>query len=231
MSEAGNGSEGTPKRRRRWIVAAAVGMPLLAFAVLGHTRAGRALLGAEKCPWGQGAPSAERLEEFRVKNAAALKSTAKAAARPAFGFVLDQTTRAEVIAWGQSTGSTCGEELKGAALRCEAAGRPSGADDAPVRDAFFRFDPRGVLVGVDLMRDGTNGEKAAAVLTTITAQIAREAGPPSTVQGTASSAHLAGYLNRAGSEFRFANYAADVSATNLGEQGVVVREQYRSIPN
>jgi hypothetical protein len=128
-------------------------------------------------------------------------------------------------------GTTCSEELKGAALRCEAAERKGGDEDVPVRDAFFRFDPRGVLVGVDLMRDGTNGEKAAAVLATITAQISREAGPPSTVQGTASSAHLAGYLNRAGSEFRFANYAADVSATNLGEQGVVVREQYRSIPN
>ncbi len=224
-------SKRAPKRRRRWIVAAAVGMPLLALAVLGHTKAGRAMLGADKCPWGQDAPSAERLEEFRVKNATALKSTTRAAARPAFGFVLDQTTRAEVMAWGTSTGSTCHEELKGAALRCEASEQPTAAEAVPVKDAFFRFDPKGVLVGVDLMRDGTNGEKAAAVLTTITAQIAREAGPPSTVQGTASPAHLAGYLNRAGTEFRFANYAADVSATNLGEQGVVVREQYRSIPN
>ena len=51
------------------------------------------------------------------------------------------------------------------------------------------------------------------------------------VQGTADPAHLGGYLDRAATEFRFADYAADVSATNLGERGIVVREQYRSIPN
>ena len=93
------------------------------------------------------------------------------------------------------------------------------------------FDPRGVVVGIDLMRDGTDGAKAAAVLTSISGRIAREAGPPSTVQGTADPAHLGGYLDRAATEFRFADYAADVSATNLGERGIVVREQYRSIPN
>ena len=137
-----------------------------------------------------------------------------------------------MTAWGTRVGATCREEIAGAALRCETGDKPVATEgEIPVRDAFFRFDPRGVLVGVDLMRDGTDGEKAAAVLTTITAQIARAAGPPSTVQGTASSAHLAGYMNRAGSEFRFADYAADVSATNLGDRGVVVREQYRSIPN
>jgi hypothetical protein len=218
-------------RRRRWWIAAGVAVPVLAVGVLAHTRAGRALFG-EKCPWEGAPPSAERLESFRVKNAANLKGTTRAPARPAFGFVLDQSTKADVTAWGTRVGATCREEIAGAALRCESADRPIGAEnEVPVKDAFFRFDPRGVLVGVDLMRDGTNGEKAAAVLTTITAQIARAAGPPSTVQGTASSAHLAGYLNRAGSEFRFADYAADVSATNMGEQGVVVREQYRSIPN
>jgi hypothetical protein len=220
----------TVRRKRLWL-AAAVLVPVLGAGVLAHTRAGRALFG-EKCPWEGAPPSAERLESFRVKSAANLKGTARAPARPAFGFVLDSSTKADVTAWGARVGATCREEIAGAALRCESTGRAIGADsELPVKDAFFRFDPRGVLVGVDLMRDGTNGDKAAAVLTTITAQIAREAGPPSTVQGTASSAHLAGYLNRAGSEFRFADYAADVSATNMGEQGVVVREQYRSIPN
>lgn len=217
--------------RKRWWLAAIVVVPVLGAGVLAHTRAGRALFG-EKCPWEGAPPSAERLESFRVKSAAGLKGTTRAPARPAFGFVLDASTKADVTAWGTRVGATCREEIAGAALRCETGDKPVATEgEIPVRDAFFRFDPRGVLVGVDLMRDGTDGEKAAAVLTTITAQIARAAGPPSTVQGTASSAHLAGYMNRAGSEFRFADYAADVSATNLGDRGVVVREQYRSIPN
>ena len=222
--------------RKRWMTIAAVSVPLLAAAVVLHTRAGRALLGKSGgCPWEQSAPSAARVEEGRVKTAATLKTNpiTRATARPAFGFVLDQSTRDDVKAWSTRAGASCTEELGGAALRCEPANRTSTAENGvPVSDAFFRFDPRGVVVGVDLMREGTDGEKAAAVLTTLTDRISQAAGPPSTVQGTASSAHLAGgYLNRAAAEFRFADYAADVSATNMGERGVVVREQYRSIPN
>ncbi len=220
---------------KRWSKgAAAVTVPLLAITVFAHTRSGAALLGLGSggCPWEQAPPSADKLEDFRVKNLATLKATTRAAARPAYGFVLDRTTKAEVTAWGASVGAACGEELGGAAVRCEGKDRPMPAEGGgAVHDAFFRFDPKGVLVGVDLMRDGTDVDKAAAVLTSISDRITHEAGPATTVKGTASSAHLAGYLNRAATEFRFADYAADVSATNLGVQGVVVREQYRSIPN
>ena len=220
--------------RKRWLTIAAVSVPLLAGAVVLHTPRGRALLGGGGCPWGKEAPSAAKLEELRVKSAATLKvaGTTRATARPAFGFVLDQSTRADVTAWAARAAATCTAEIGGGALRCELGDRNITEENGvPVRDAFFRFDPRGVIVGIDLMRDGTDGAKAAAVLTTISGRIAREAGPPTTVQGTADPAHLGGYLDRAATEFRFADYAADVSATNLGERGIVVREQYRSIPN
>lgn len=218
-------------KRSRWMIAAAAAVSIIAAGGLAHTRAGRALFGA-KCPWEGAPPSAARLEDFRAKNAVKLKGTARATARPAFGFVLDQSTKADVTAWGSRVAATCREEIGGAALRCESSARPIAAEnEIPIKDAFFRFDPRGVLVGVDLMRDGTDGEKAAAMLNTLTERVAREAGPPAAVQGMASPSHLAGYMNRAATEFRFADYAADVSATNLGEEGIVVREQYRSIPN
>ena len=225
------------RSRSRWKIALAVSIPMLGAGVFLHTSAGRALLGASGgCPWGGKPPSAERIEDFRVKNAAQLKANARAAARPAFGFTLDKSTRADVTAWGESVGARCTEELGGAALRCEAGERgirSAGprADEPAVRDAFFRFDPKGVLVGVDLMRDGTDSAKAASVMTSISAEIARDAGPPSNVRGAASPSQLTGYLDRAATEFRFADYAADVSATNMGAQGVIVREQYRSIPN
>lgn len=212
-------------RRKRWSIVLGVSVPALAAAVVLHTPVGRRLLGGSGCPWGGAPPSAAQLEDFRVKSAAPLKASARAQTRPAFGFALDTSTKADVLAWGARVGAPCTEEIGGAALRCEPA------NGEPVRDAFFRFDPRGVLVGVDLMRDGMDSAKAASTLSEIAERIAREAGPPSTVQGTASPAKLGGYLDRASTEFRFADYAADVSATNLGEQGVVVREQYRSIPN
>ena len=221
--------------RKSWLKIAAVSVPLLAAAVGLHTPAGRALLGgASGCPWGQSAPSAAKLEELRVKSAATLKvsGASRATSRPAFGFVLDQSTRADVTAWAERASATCAEEIGGAALRCELAARNITEENGvSVRDAFFRFDPRGVVVGIDLMRDGTDGGKAGAVLTTISDRITRAAGPPSTVRGTPDATHLGGYLDRAAAEFRFADYAADVSATNLGDRGVVVREQYRSIPN
>jgi hypothetical protein len=221
--------------RKRWLTVAAVAVPLLGAAVALHTPAGRSLLGARSgCPWGGEAPSAAKLEELRVKSAASLKvaGAARASARPAFGFVLDRSTRADVTAWAARTSATCTDEIGGGALRCELAdGNPTEEGGVAVRDAFFRFDPQGVVVGIDLMRSGTDGAKAASVLTSIAGRIAREAGPPSAVQGSADAAHLGGYLDRAATEFRFADYAADVSATNLGERGIVVREQYRSIPN
>jgi len=221
--------------RKRWLAIAAIGAPLIAAAVGLHTPAGRALLGGGSgCPWGEAPPSAAKLEELRVKSAETLKvaGAARATSRPAFGFVLDRSTRADVTTWAAKAGATCSDELGGGALRCE-LGELNTTEESgvSVRDAFFRFDPRGVIVGIDLMRDGTDGAKAAAVLTSISGRIAREAGPPSAVQGTADPAHLGGYLDRAATEFRFADYAADVSATNLGERGIVVREQYRSIPN
>ncbi len=199
-----------------------------------HTPRVRALFGgASGCPWGEGAPSAAKLEEFRHRTAAALKTSAtRAPARPAFGFDLDESTRADVTEWAMRVSATCAEEVGGAAMRCELP--PNNASEehgVAVRDAFFRFDPRGVVVGIDVMRDGADGERAAAVLVTLSDRIARAAGPPQTMRGTADAAHLGSYLDRAAAEFRFADYAADVSATNFGGRGVVIREQYRSIPN
>jgi len=220
--------------RKRWLTLAALSVPLLSAAVGLHTPSGRALLGVGGCPWGKGAPSATKLEELRLRSAATLKPSGvtRASARPAFGFVLDQSTLAEVTAWAAGASAICREEIGGAALRCELAEKNATEESGvAVRDAFFRFDPRGVVVGIDLMRDGTDGGRAAAVLATISERITREAGPPTTTRGAADATHLASYLDRAATEFRFADYAADVSATNLGERGVVVREQYRSIPN
>jgi hypothetical protein len=213
--------------RRRWKIIAAVAVPAVAAMVVLHTSAGRALLGsAGGCPWNKPA-SPERLEDFRQKAVvAALKTntTTRAAAHPAFVFELDKSTKADVLAWGKKIGAPCNEELGGAALRCE----PQNGE--PVRDAFFRFDPSGVLVGADLVRDGTDGEKAVSVVKEISERVAREAGPPQAV-GSAAAASVGSYLDRTSTAFRFADYAADVTATNMGERGVVVREQYRSIPN
>ncbi|MBS2019389.1 MAG: hypothetical protein JST00_41385 [Deltaproteobacteria bacterium] len=202
-----------------------------AFAIMAalHTPAVRAkLLGASAgCPWGK-PPDPKELEENRKAVAAKMRTDRRATARPAFGFALDRTTKAEVLAWGKAESRTCTDELGGAAIRCEA----SDAEKGVVRDAFFRFDPQGKLVGVDLMREGTDPEAAAALVGKLESEVSNAAGKPSSTRGTVSGQHLgSGYLSQAAFEYRFADYAADISATNLGAQGIVVREQYRSLAN
>lgn len=229
MAGAPHAQRGKRGKRVWW---AALATAAAAFGVTGalHVPSVRALFGASsECPWGGKPPSAEEIEAQRVRAAVTLKGAGKAPARPAFGFELDRSTRDDVLAWARSGGHTCRDELGGAALRCEGVSR---GDSVVVRDAFFKFDPRGLLVGVDLMHQGTNAEQAAALLGDVTKAVTASAGAPSAVRGAASPAHLgAGYLSHAATEFRFADYAVDITATNMGEEGVVVRRQYRSVPN
>jgi len=220
----------TPRKRARWAALAIAAATACGVMAALHVPSMRALLGTSSdCPWGGKPPSAEEIEAQRVRAAVTLKGTTKAPTRPAFGFELDTSTRDDVLAWAKRAGHTCKDELGGAALRCEGVSR---GEAVVVRDAFFRFDPRGRLVGVDLMHQGTTAEQAAALLGDVTRAVTASVGAPTATRGDASAARLGeGYLSRAAAEFRFADYAVDLSATNMGEEGVVVRRQYRSVPN
>jgi hypothetical protein len=190
-----------------------------------HAKAMRPLLArVGGCPVAGRTASPEQLEAFRVKNAPALKGTTRALAHPAFGFQLDRSTKAEVVAWGEKVHAECTEELGGAALRCERA------DGVEIEDAYFRFDPRGVLVGVDLIHPATDGATALRIVDELAAKLEQEAGAPTAIRGTRTPEFLDGQYRQAALEFHFTDYAADLTATNLGA-GVVVREQYRSVPN
>ncbi len=174
------------------------------------------------CPVAGKSASPEEIEASRRRAAVSLKGTSRALARPAFGFTLDTSTKADVVAWGDRTHAECTEEMNGAALRCESA--------ADVEDAFFRFDPRGVLVGVDLIHPATDGATALRIVDQLATKLEKEAGAPTAVRGTRTPEFLDAQFRQAALEFHFTDYAADVTATNLGA-GVVVREQYRSVPN
>ncbi len=199
----------------------AVAIATVAIAVM-HVPAVRSLVGASGCPWGGRTASAAELQAQRVTAAARLRGSTPARARPAHGFSLDETGKADVTAWAARTGARCSEELSGVALRCLETGQ----------DTFFRFDPAGTLVGVDIMHDGTSAAAAAAVLVSVKATITAAVGEdPHQTRGESTASWLeGGYLAQTAAEFRFADYAADVSATNFGERGVIVREQYRSLP-
>jgi hypothetical protein len=211
-------------RKARAVRIALAGAALLVVGVgIGHAKMMRPLLArVGGCPVAGKTATPEELEAFRVKNATSLKGASRALARPAFGFTLDTSTKADVTAWAQRTHVECNEELGGAAMRCEGA--------ADVEDAFFRFDPHGVLVGVDLIHPATDGATALRIVDEVAARLSKEAGAPTAVRGTRTPEFLDAQFRQAALEFHFTDYAADVTATNLGA-GVVVREQYRSVPN
>jgi hypothetical protein len=200
---------------------------VLAAAGLAHVPAVRSALGVASCPFAHPASVAE-LEDLRLKAASNLRgagTAGRAAARPAFGFQLDATTKDDVRAWGSAHGATCTDDLGGAALRCEHA---NVADGPGADDAFFRFDPGGRLVGVDVMRAPISAAEAQPLFDAVCARLGREAGPASSMRRLDAKA-LAEPFARAGAEFRFADYAADVSAMNDEAGHVVVREQYRTL--
>lgn len=215
-------------RRRKLSLAVTSLGGVIALVGLAHVPSVRgAVLGgsAASCPFMR-APSAAELEGIRAKSVASLRNgkTAAAPARPAFGFRLDASTKEDVRAWAKTAGARCDDELDGAAIRCEGA----RADGIAVKDAFFRFDPEGRLVAVDVMREGRPPAEALALHAALVADATRVLGAPS-AEHVATAADLGAPLARASAEYRFADYAADLGATNMGGEGVVVREQYRSL--
>jgi len=217
------------KKKRLYVIGTAA-TSLLAIGVVLHKPLARKI-GIGGCPWEGKPPSAEKLEDYRAKTAEKMRSTTKAAARPAFGFELDRSTKADVLRWGSDQALACKEEIGGAAIRCTSEG---GGND--VEDAFFRFEPGGTLVAVDIMHPGTSVARAVERMRSLGGSLQKAAGgEPSAVRGTPTEAHLGGgRSNQYALEFRFSDYAADITArndsdgTNAGAE-VVIREVYQSL--
>ena len=157
---------------------------------------------------------------------APLRGLVSAPSRPALGLSIDSSTPAEVRAWATDLGMTCEEGLLQSAVRCEGA-VAAGA----IGNVYARFDERERLVALDVFRAGAPGPLAAARFEERQRRLASDLGPPTGSSGEATAAYLeAGPLRRAAIAYRFRDFAADVSAVNQAASGVVMREQYRSIP-
>jgi hypothetical protein len=203
-----------------------------------HTRLGRPLLARLSgsagggCPVGLANATPEKLEEGRV---AGLKSVQRgstdAPARPALKFTVGATARADVSAWADAAGITCKDALAGTALRClDVDPNTAGDLDTPrIADLFFRFDPKGTLVALDAMHADAPADDAVHALASAEARLARDLGPATSTDGERTAAYLDGAMAQASIAYRFRDYAIDVSATNFGNGGVVVREQYRAL--
>jgi hypothetical protein len=231
------------KARRSLVVRGVLalgGCSLLFVGLIGfaHTSAGRPLLAflpgfGATCPVGMDKQLApEERESVRAESLELLRGDATARTRPAMGFRLGETSRAETRAWASQYGISCEDDKRGEGLRCAHVPGASVAAEQDVDDLLFLFDTTDRLIAVDASRRGLDADAAAALVDRRSGQLHEETGTIPIRSGSTTGPYLASApLRRASVEVRCSDYHAEVSATNLGQGRLVVREAYRAIPN
>ncbi|MEO6417920.1 MAG: hypothetical protein ABIP39_00835 [Polyangiaceae bacterium] len=231
-----SGERRTPKFLTQRRVLTAIGVPLVVVGLIGlaHLPFARSLLAAAGgCPAAFARATPAELEKSRGEAMQGLRTDRAAAGHGALRFALGSSTKSEILGWADGAGASCSEEMKGAAVRCR--GVASDAVHAPApgllySDVFFRFDTKGILVAIDAMHDGATADQAIHYFETASRKLEADYGP-ATPSPMPTAESLAEPFTRAAFEYRFRDLAVDLTATNLGDKGIVVREQYRAIPN
>jgi hypothetical protein len=220
----------------RWLkVGCAVALLFVGIMGFLHTAAGRPLLAAlgVGCPGKNVSPS--EVEAMRQRGLTALRGTERAASRPAFGLVLDESREFQVVAWAAARGLTCTQaERPTRRLSCQdvpsSALQPTvpGGTAVAFDEVNFTFFPDGRLLGVETLRRKLTADAAARLFGEITARLNAQVGRPTERTGDASAAYLnGGAAHTAFARYRYADYLATVTAMNLVGR-VALREQYQS---
>jgi len=190
-----------------------------------------------KCPLGYDvkASPAEK-EATRRQFAAVHAGTERAHARPALGFELDKTTRAEITNWATTHDVKCVVPKAGSDLDCSdvpAEALPSGEPGMGFHSLWFTFGAGDALTSAIGVRRDARVEEISSTFKRVTDEVSKAAGPPTLVQGDPSPATLSsGALYQASAEYRFRDYFVITRATNMGRaQGFVITEEYRSLPD
>jgi hypothetical protein len=194
-----------------------------------HTKAGRPLLArlGLRCPV---KASPEAVEAARRNAARTLRGTETAASRPALGFALDSMTLSDVKTWAAQKNVSC-DELRVGLMRCTDVPSLAVGSTGPVINRLdFGFAPATEhLVNVSAWRSGMTGDAAAAQLSAVVGQMKEQLGIPTHEAGSRTAGYLAsGPMHTATVEYRFKDYIADVSATNIPGRGLLMREHYMS---
>jgi hypothetical protein len=215
----------TRQRKLLKIAGYGAGAALLVTGFIGfaHTPQGRPLLSwlgaVPGCPVLENADPIA-VEGRRVSWAARKAGAEQAPARPALGFELGHSRRAEVERELEQRGARCEAVRKDTALSCHDL--ESGNDD----DALLQFDAAGRLVAVDVFRRTTSGERALALLGRAEADLTPKLGAATEARGERNAAYLEGQrFRQVVIEYRYSDYTARVAATNFGKD-LRVREQY-----
>jgi hypothetical protein len=177
-----------------------------------------------------------QIDRAHAIGAAAIRTgaTSPAPTRPALGFHLDQTRRSDLVAWASSHKVSC-KAIAGNDNLQRCGNVPPAAigeanDLGTLEEVTFEFKSSGELVNVQTLRRRLGAADAAHTAAQLEHAAAAALGPPSTVGGQPTAAHLSrGLLSTFVAIHVFTDYRATISATNLPPTGTMVREEYLSL--
>ncbi|HEX2882086.1 MAG TPA: hypothetical protein VHO25_21350 [Polyangiaceae bacterium] len=194
-------------------------LTLTALIGFAHTPAGRpllALLGVVP-----GCPVLANIDPIKAQEkrqvwVAKKAGSERAPARPALGFELGRTSKAEVKRTLGKQGFTCSSARKESALDCKREGD----------DVLLQFDSKDRLVAVDAFRTTDSSVEAVSLLDAAARELASTIGAATQTRGERTASYLdEARFRQVVLEYRYSDYSARVAATNFG-RGLRVREQY-----
>jgi hypothetical protein len=183
------------------------------------------------CPFGHGGDklSMAQLDAAWQRSAIRVRGKVAAKAQPALGFTLLQTTREAALSWAQDHGVKCTGKRETLGLECEVkdfSQLPASRFLAAPGTLFLRFDAQDRLRSVSASQQAPAAAAAVAILQRLVNDVHTQAGPATVQQGTVDTAYLQNNaLAQVLREFRFSDYNAQLSATNMGALGYFAMSQ------
>ena len=187
------------------------------------------------CPFGYDqAMSPAQRERARAHFAANHRGDRRALDRPALGFALDQTTRAQVQASMSAQGVQCSAGHGMSDLTCvnvPSSALPGAPPRAPERTLWFTFGSKDQLLSVVAVSSDASAQTISSAFVSTQNTLSEQAGAATSSTGSADSHSLSqGLLRQASAEFRFKDYYALERAANMGN-AYLLTEEYRSLPD
>lgn len=185
------------------------------------------------CPLGYDKTlTVEQKEASRRQFSATHRGAVVARERPALGFVLDKSTKTEVLAWASTHHVACTAPQVGADLECKNVPSellPAAYRGAELSSLWLNFGADDKLVAASAIRRADSAQVIAAAFHAVTSTLDTDTGAVAEVKGDSSAQALAaGSLRQTRAEHRLSNYYASTSATNMGDH-FVLSEEYRSL--
>ncbi|MES2643581.1 MAG: hypothetical protein V4850_29115 [Myxococcota bacterium] len=182
--------------------------PLLLFVT-----GGSCPIGAELSP--------EARDDARALSVASVRGQATAPSRPALGLTLGTTTRAEAETWAAGRGLTCGAETGG--LRCAPAGTPGSSGSQLADEVWIELDGAERVVALVATTRDLAPADAATVFAARELELSA-AGTPWKRRDADLTRTMAQQL----AEYRYVDYRAQLTATNMGGR-VTVRTTWQDL--